>query len=87
MKGSKETILQLTLRKQSYNHAFSKEIYDLTTLIPKPIQTLPHQYLSISSIDLPNELPLLRGNKHQINLQPRVTLPYLPYYHISLKEH
>lgn len=65
----------------------TKETSDATSPILEAVQSLLQQFLSIWPTDLPNSLYLLRDIQHSIDLHPEASLPHLPHYKMSFKEH
>ncbi|XP_020675785.1 uncharacterized protein LOC110094799 [Dendrobium catenatum] len=64
---------------------------DSVTHNPQPIQLevckLIDMFADIMAADLPSSLPPIRNLQHQIEFIPGATLPNLPHYHMSPREH
>ena len=56
-------------------------------LVPIPVQNLLQKFADICPNELPNSLPPLRDVQHQIDLFPGSSLPNLPHYRMSPREH
>lgn len=65
----------------------SKKICSFTDSIPMSIQDLLKQFLSIWPTEVPNTLPPLCDIQNRINLILGASLPHLPHYRMSPKEH
>lgn len=51
--------------------------------IPNKIQPLLTEFADITTLEMPDRLPLLRVIQYHIDLIPDTSLPNLPYYHMS----
>jgi hypothetical protein len=61
-------------------------IDDITTPLPHPITKLLQEFKDGFSAETPPGLPPLRGIEHQIDLNPRVTLPNRGAYRTNPEE-
>ncbi|KAI0514154.1 hypothetical protein KFK09_010188 [Dendrobium nobile] len=81
VQSSKEESLLLALvMREPSTHKF-------LTIVPEEVQKLLQQYKDICPETLPAALPPLRALQHQIDLLPGASLPNLPHYRLSPKDH
>jgi hypothetical protein len=59
---------------------------DITTPLPHPITKLLQEFKDVFSAETPPGLPPLRRTEHQIDLNPRVTLPNSVAYRTDPEE-
>lgn len=55
--------------------------------VPRQVQPLLKQFANMCPIELPDRLPPLKDIQHPIDLVPGASLPHLPHYRTSPKEH
>ncbi|KAL5543726.1 hypothetical protein UlMin_007510 [Ulmus minor] len=55
--------------------------------LPPAVAALLNEFSDLSPSELPDELPPIRAIQHNIDLQPGATLPHLPHYRMSPREH
>ncbi|PKU69720.1 RNA-directed DNA polymerase [Dendrobium catenatum] len=81
VQSSKEESLLLALvMREPSTHKF-------LTIVPDEVQKLLQQYKDICPETLPAALPPLRALQHQIDLLPGASLPNLPHYRLSPRDH
>lgn len=64
-----------------------KEAPPTIVTIPPEVEALLSEFCDLAPMELPNHLLSMQAIQHRIDLVPRASLPNLPHYKISPREH